>query len=165
MRNRKASLLLGILGFLAWSCSNPAFAQEQERPYVVIQTPFGPATVATPEVEDVVHQAPDTPYTLRDVSPVPSFMQPSVDPYGTTNQIVNPYPVLNPNYVPRPFVVTPVVMTPVLPAPYVPSPLVPAVNVTPNGPWTPGYPVYQPILAPPPFATGPVAGPVIIVGP
>jgi hypothetical protein len=90
------------------------------------------------------------------ISPAPNFLQPSLDPYGTGNRIVNPYLVPNPNYVPNPFVVTPVV-----PAPIVPSPVVPALNVSPNGPWTPGYPVFQPILSPPPF----VAGPIIIVRP
>jgi len=67
------------------------------------------------------------------------------------DRIVNPYPVPNPNYVPNPVVVTPIV-----PAPMVPSPVVPSLNVSPNGPWTPGYPVLQPIFPPPPVVIGPM---------
>ena len=77
---------------------------------------------------------------------------------GLPYQIANPYPVLNPNYVPSPYVATPII-----PGPIVPSPVVPTLNVTPNG-WTPGYPVIQPILPPPPFVTLPIGGPIIIVG-
>src|SRR5688572_2519255 len=66
---------------------------------------------------------------IIDLSPAPDFLRPSLDPYGASGRIVNPYLVPNPNYVPNPIVVTPVV-----PAPIVPAPIVPNLNVTPNGP-------------------------------
>ena len=97
---------------------------------------------------------------IVELGPAPNFRQPSLYPYGVTNQIPNPYLIPNPNYVPNP-----VVLTPVVPAPIVPSPVVPTLTVTPNGPWTPGYPVLQPIIPPPPYFTGAIAGPIIIVRP
>jgi hypothetical protein len=46
---------------------------------------------------------------------------------------VVPYPPVNPE-IPAP----PIVLTPIVPTPIVTSPVVPNLNVTPNGPFSPG---------------------------
>jgi hypothetical protein len=105
-----------------------------------------------------------------------TILFPAQTPYGYPSGIATLNPAFSPPYPGSPFGIpggflypvnpNPIVVTPIVPNPIVPAPIVPNLNITPNGPMSPGYIAPNPVVmipggipvAPQPFSGYPTPG-------
>jgi hypothetical protein len=137
MPHIERSLVLATLILMLSSHWIPASGQYNSS-VIVNQNPFGMylpgVTAANP---NLVPPYPVNPDIFPSVTP--DLTLPSRNPYVVIDQFGNA--VVNPNYLSNP-----VITTPIVPNPIVPTPLVPNINVSPNGPASPGTVLSNPLF-------------------